>query len=151
MQLLDKATFSPSTLPAIINPILLFLILAVLVCNTLYLPNNIALDSSRSAKIASGPTPGRYTQLTLGHDSSEVAILDSATGEVHFLTSANGKARIEHLDLPENATTQSRCRLVQATELRKIQGNAADSGRWRSPFRTDADHDYELMSIIVPR
>ena len=27
----------------------------------------------------------------------------------------------------------------------------ADSGRWRSPFRTDADHDYELMSIIVPR
>jgi len=30
-------------------------------------------------------------------------------------------------------------------------GAVADSGRWRSPFRTDADHDYELMSIIVPR
>jgi hypothetical protein len=33
---------------------------------------------------------------------------------------------------------------------RRVTGKGADSERWRSAFRTDVDHDSEVMPISVP-
>jgi len=67
----------------------------------------------------------------------------------------NGDARPRGFSCWDQYLAMVFAQLTYRDSLRDIEAClrslSADSGRWRSPFRTDADHDYELMSIIVPR
>jgi hypothetical protein len=45
-----------------------------------------------------------------------------------------------------------RCSMIRSSALvtRRLPRLVADSERWRSAFRTDVDHDSEVMPISVP-